>query len=173
MTLVLLATQTLHLSARGYGLLLGGAAVGSVLGGLVNARIVARIGPLPALLAALAANVILFVGIGLSPDAVVLGGLLALNGFVTVLWNIVTVSLRQEIVPTELLGRVNSVYRLLGWGLIPLGALTGGLLAHAFGLRAPYPIAGALRGIALIVALPVLVNAVRAEFSLKEPAGKC
>jgi hypothetical protein len=50
---------------------------------------------------------------------------------------------------------------MLGWGLIPLGAMTGGLLAHQFGLRAPYPIAGALRGIALIVALPVLITSMR------------
>jgi len=117
-TLVLLATQTLHLGSRGFGLLLAGAAVGSVLGGLVNANIVARVGALPALLAALTANVILFVGIGVSPNAEVLGALLALNGFATTMWNIVTVSLRQQIVPAELLGRVNSVYRLLGWGLI-------------------------------------------------------
>lgn len=160
-TLVLLATQTLHLSARGYGLLLAGAAVGSVLGGLLNTRIVTRIGPVPALLAALAANVVIFAAIGISPDAIVLGGLLALNGFATTIWNVMTVSLRQQIVPAELLGRVNSVYRMLGWGLIPLGALTGGLLAHRFGLRAPYPIAAALRGTALILALPVLTTAIR------------
>jgi MFS family permease len=160
-TLVLLATQTLHLSARGYGLLLAGAAVGSLLGGLLNARIVQRIGALPALLTALGANAVIFVGIGLSPDAVVLAALLAGNGFVTTLWNIVTVSLRQQIVPAELLGRVNSVYRMLGWGLMPLGALTGGLVAHVFGLRAPYPIAGVLRGIAMLVALPVLIRASR------------
>jgi MFS family permease len=75
----------------------------------------------------------------------------------------VTVSLRQQVVPSELLGRVNSVYRMLGWGLIPLGALTGGLVAHMLGLRAGYLIAGALRGIALLVALPVLIGALRAR----------
>jgi MFS family permease len=160
-TLVLLATGTLHLGARGYGVLLAGAAVGSLLGGLVNARIVARIGALPALLAALATNAVAFVGIGLNPDAVVLGALLAATGFVTTLWNIVTVSLRQQAVPSELLGRVNSVYRMLGWGLIPLGALAGGLVAHLFGLRAPFPVAGVLRGIALLVAAPVLVRELR------------
>jgi MFS family permease len=161
-TLVLLATQTLHLSTRGFGLLLAGGALGSVLGGLVNARIVQRIGTLPALLTALTANVFIFLAIGLSPDAIVLGALLAASGFVTTMWNIVTVSLRQQVVPAELMGRVNSVYRMLGWGLIPLGALTGGFVAHEFGLRAGYPVAGALRGIALIVALPVLVTAARA-----------
>ncbi|MDT7802994.1 MAG: hypothetical protein QOI78_6427, partial [Actinomycetota bacterium] len=124
-TLVLLATQTLHADARGYGLLLAGAAAGSVLGGLVNARVVARIGALPAIVTALTVNVVAFAGVGLSPDLVVLGGCLAVNGFATTLWNIVTVGLRQQLVPSGLLGRVSSVYRLLGWGLIPLGTLAG------------------------------------------------
>jgi MFS family permease len=158
-TLVLFATQTLHLSTRAYGVLLAGGAIGSVLGGLVSARIVRRIGALPALLTSLVANVLIFEGIGVSPDAVVLGTLLALNGFVTTLWNVVSVSLRQQVVPSPFLGRVNGVYKMAAWGLIPLGALTGGLVAHQFGLRAGYPIAGALRGIALLIALPVLVTA--------------
>jgi MFS family permease len=164
-TLVLLATGTLGLDARGYGVLLAAAAVGSLLGGLVNARIVARIGALPALLVSLGANAVVFVGIGFSPDAVVLGALLAVNGFVTTLWNIVTVSLRQEIVPAELLGRVNSVYKMLGWGLMPVGAVVGGFVAHTWGLRAPFPVAGGLRAIALVAALPVLWQAVRSGTS--------
>jgi hypothetical protein len=65
-------------------------------------------------------------------------------------------------VPSEFLGRVNSIYRMIGWGMIPLGALTGGLIAHLLGLRAGYSVAGVIRGLALIVALPVLVSAVRA-----------
>ncbi|MEV0073349.1 MFS transporter [Amycolatopsis sp. NPDC050768] len=157
-TLVLLATQTLHVSPGGYGVLLAAAAVGSVAGGLVNARIVAKIGPLSALVTSLAANAAVFAAIGLSPNAAVLGVFLALNGFVTTLWNVVTVSLRQDLVPAPLLGRVTSVYKLLGWGLIPLGTLTGGFLAAAFGLRVPYPVAGAVRGLALLAALPVLVR---------------
>ncbi|MGW3344891.1 MFS transporter [Nonomuraea rubra] len=160
-SLVLLATQELHLDAPGYGLLLAGAAIGSLLGGLTGALVVERLGALPALLAALVTNVVTFAGIGLSPNAIVLGALLAVTGFVTTLWNIVTVSLRQQIVPSELLGRVNSVYRMLGWGLMPLGALAGGLVAHTFGVHAAYPVAGALRGIFLLVALPVLVRAMR------------
>ena len=160
-TLVLLATERLHVSARGYGLLLAGAALGSVAGGLVNARVVARIGELPALLTALTVNVVAFAGIGLSPDAVVLGMFLALNGFVTTLWNIVTAGVRQRLVPPALLGRVTGVYKMLGWGLIPLGTLAGGVVAHAFGLRAPYPLAAVVRGAALLLALPTLVRTFR------------
>lgn len=164
-TLVLLATQTLHLTTRGYGVLLAGAAVGSVLGGLVNARIVARIGPLPALLVSLIANVLVFEGIGISPDASVLGGMLALNGFVTTMWSIGVVSLRQRVVPSHLLGRVSSAYRMFSVGLMPFGALAGGLVASEFGLRAAYPVAGALRGIALLTALPILIKAMRTASS--------
>ena len=43
-----------------------------------------------------------------------------------VLWKVITVSLRQTIIPDELLGRVNSVYRFFGWGMMPIGALLGG-----------------------------------------------
>ena len=64
-----------------------------------------------------------YAGIGLAPDAAVVAGLLAAQGFGVTMWNVVTVSLRQQVVPARLLGRVNSVYRMLGWGLMPVGAL--------------------------------------------------
>jgi MFS family permease len=161
-TLVLLATGDLHLSARGYGLLLAGAATGNVLGGLVSGRVVARTGALPALLVSLVANVLLFGAIGFSPDALVAGALLGASGFVTALWSIVAVTLRQQLVPAELRGRVNSAYRMLSAGLMPFGALAGGLVARELGVRAAYPVAGVIRAVALLVALPVLLAEVRA-----------
>jgi MFS family permease len=64
------------------------------------------------------------------------------GGFAIMLWNIPSVSFRQTITPDHLLGRLNSVYRLLAWGTMPLGALLGGLLAEAFGVRAVFVIMG-------------------------------
>ena len=55
---------------------------------------------------------------------------------VGVLWNVITVSLRQSIIPDHLLGRVNSVYRFFAWGMMPIGSLIGGLIVvvtDAFG----------------------------------------
>jgi MFS family permease len=158
-TLVLLATQTLHVGTRGYGLLWTAAAVGSVLGGLVNPAITRRLGLLPSLTVAMAAFAAVDVGIGLAPDFAVAAALMAGNGFFVTMWNVVTVTLRQRIVPAELLGRVNSAYRMLGWGLMPLGALAGGFIAHAAGLRAAYVVAGVLSGAALLAALPALAGA--------------
>jgi hypothetical protein len=43
-------------------------------------------------------------------------------------WNVITVSLRQTIIPPHLLGRVNSVYRFFAWGMMPIGAAVGGAL---------------------------------------------
>lgn len=58
----------------------------------------------------------------LAPNAPVLAALEVCNGFVVTMWNIVTVTLRQRIVPNDMLGRVNSAYRMIGWGLMPVGA---------------------------------------------------
>jgi MFS family permease len=155
--LVLLATQTLHVGTRGYGLLLAVTAVGSVAGGLVTPAVTRWLGMLPSLIIAGAVDVAVFAGLGLAPNPAVAALMLAGQGFAVTMWNVVTVSLRQQIVPAHLLGRVNSVYRLLGWGLMPLGALAGGFVAHAAGLRAPYIVAGLLCGLCLLAATPLLV----------------
>jgi hypothetical protein len=78
-------------------------------------------------------------------------------------WNVVTVSLRQRVIPSELLGRVNSVYRMLDWGTIPLGGLAGGFIASVAGLRAPYVISGVPRGAVLLLLLPALLAAARTQ----------
>ena len=71
--------------------------------------------------------------------------------FTGVLWNVITVSLRQTVIPDRLLGRVNSVYRFFGWGVIPIGGLLGGglvavldgPLSREWALRMPWIVAGA------------------------------
>jgi hypothetical protein len=114
---------------------------------------------LPSLLIASAIDAAALVGLGLAPSAAVAAAMLAVRGFSVTMWNVVTVSLRQQVVPSHLLGRVNSAYRMLGWGLMPLGALAGGFVAHAAGLRAPYLAAGALCALSLVAATPLLLKA--------------
>jgi MFS family permease len=73
-------------------------------------------------------------------------------------WNVVTVSLRQRIVPERLLGRLNASYRLVAWGTMPVGAALGGLLAETFGLRSVFAVTACL-SLALVVCMPELTNA--------------
>ena len=161
--LVLLATETLHVSSADYGLLLAASAVGSVVGGLVNPVLTRRLGLLASLIIGGAIDAVVFVGVGLAPDAIVAAVLLAGQGFSVTMWNIVTVTLRQRVVPSALLGRGNSVYRMLGWGLMPAGALAGGFVAHAAGLRAPYIVAGIICALALLASTPLLLAADRSS----------
>ena len=105
--------------------------------------------------------------VGLTSSWEVVWVAVAIESFFAVLWNVITVSLRQSIIPTHLLGRVNSVYRMFAWGTIPLATLFGGLLvtvnAHfmtrAWALRSTYFVS-ALLGLALIAyAVPKLTTA--------------
>lgn len=140
--LVLYARRVLHLGDVEYGFLLTAEAAGAVLGSLVAAGISARFGAGRTLTLAIlgAASSFLIPALWAQPVAVAFA--LALGGCAGLVWNIITVSLRQTLVPDVLLGRVNSAYRMIGWGTMPVGALLGGVLADAFGLRAPFLVAG-------------------------------
>ena len=127
---VLLMRETFALTAPEVGLLLAFGAAGGAIGGLLGGRIVRRFGPTRSALAA----TVLFLPEAVLPltgiSALVALGLFA-TAFASVLWNIVTVSYRQRTIPPALLGRVNGIYRWIGWGAIPLGALAGGALVAA------------------------------------------
>ena len=159
--LVLFALHDLHVSREQFGWMVAASALGGVLGGLANTHIVRLIGKSTALITALAVNAVCFGLIGVSTTGIEVAALMAAVGFSVTIWNVVSVSMRQTLVPTELLGRVNSVYRLIGWGLLPLGALAGGLLAHWLGTRSPFLTTSTLRTIVLIATAPTLIPALR------------
>ncbi len=91
--------------------------------------------------------------------------------FVGTLWNVITVSFRQSVIPDHLLGRVNSVYRFFGWGMMPIGAALGGLIvvivdqfaSRDLALRMTWLIAGVLSLLLFAAAGPRLTTAKFAE----------
>lgn len=136
--------SAMGLSAQLFGVLLASTAAGSVLGSLGAELVIRLIGRARALLVSLLGGA-LFVGIpALTANPAVVGVAFFVGGVGVVCWNVVTVSFRQRITPDRLLGRVNSCYRLVAWGTMPLGAVAGGLLAKAFGLRAVFALMAAL-----------------------------
>ncbi len=104
---------------------------------------------------------------GLSSSWPVVWVMFALTMFAGVVWNVITVSLRQTIIPDQLLGRVNSVYRFFAWGMMPVGALLGGAIivvaervgARETALRLPWLVAGASQLVLLLFAAPKLTTA--------------
>ena len=81
-----------------------------------------------------------------------------LTGLGNPIYNIAQVSYRQAITPNRMLGRMNATMRFMVWGTMPLGSLTGGVLAKALGLR-PTLVIGAVGG--LISVLFVIAGPVR------------
>jgi MFS family permease len=135
---VLFAQQRLGLGSVGYGVLITSIAVGGVAGSLMTERLVGWLGAGTTMRIGVLIEAVSAGAIALSREPLVVGAMLALFGFHAIVWNVVTISLRQQIIPERLLGRVNSVYRLLGLGGMSAGALLGGVLARGFGLTAPF-----------------------------------
>lgn len=125
--LVLHVQENLSLGAQAYGLILAGGAVGGILGGWCGDAIISRLGPKRAAQWMLLASAPAFLAIAYAPTALALGIVLALFEFTGLVWNTVSVSYRQRAIPDDLLGRVNSLYRLMAWGMMPVGLLLSGL----------------------------------------------
>ncbi|MFF5445552.1 MFS transporter [Streptomyces sp. NPDC012888] len=66
----------------------------------------------------------------------VLLGSFLLGGIGTTIGNIHLATLTQTVTPARMLGRTNAALRFLTWGTMPVGALLGGWLGDAIGLRA-------------------------------------
>jgi len=157
--LVLHVQENLGLDARAYGLILAAGALGGIAGGWWGDAIITRLGPKRAAQWMLLASFPTFLGIAYAPGPVALAIVLAAFEFTGLVWNTVSVSYRQRKIPDALLGRVNSLYRLLAWGMMPVGLLLSGVIvrvadgpmARDAALTAPFIVA-ALGALALAVA---------------------
>jgi MFS family permease len=166
-TFVLFAQEELGLDGLGFGLLLAASSVGGLLGSVVAPAVTARLGYGRSLLLAVLVPVAGYLAIAVTSSAVVAAVASSVGAFTAVAWNVVTVSLRQRLIPDRLLGRVNSVYRFFGWGMMPIGTLLGGGLVaivesggdRSLALRAPFLLAAAVHVLLLVTVSPRLTTA--------------
>ena len=132
------------LSEAGFGLLLTAGALGSLVGAFVAEWLEARLGRARSLLL----NIMVMTAYAAVPAVTanvwLVAAAFSVGGLTIAVWNVVTVSLRQRITPDRLLGRLNSAYRLVAWGTMPLGAAAGGLLSEWLGLRAMFAVMAVL-----------------------------
>ncbi len=147
---VLFAQEVLDTNSTEFALITVISSIGALVGGWLSGRLTRRFGSGVLLRWALVTFTGVTVVIGFVSSWPLAAGLLALEFFTTVQWNVITVSLRQTIIPDRLLGRVNSVYRFFAWGMIPIGTAVGGLIvvlterltSRETALRMPWWIAG-------------------------------
>ncbi len=127
-TFVLFAQEVLGVGPLMFTVIGFGGAIGGILGGQYASRVSARLGSGNALAATLAFSAITAAVTGALAYWPVALAMFATLSFWGLVWNVITVSLRQAIIPPHLLGRVNSVYRFFAWGMMPVGAALGGVI---------------------------------------------
>ena len=82
-----------------------------------------------------------------------------LVGFGPMLWLICQTTVRQLVTPSPLLGRVNATVQTAIYGVRPLGALAGGLVAGQAGLTAALVLVAVAFGLStLVIVLSPLVR---------------
>jgi MFS family permease len=166
-TLVLFAQEVLDVTTTSFAILMMAGAAGGVIGSVAAPRISEKLGSGTSLFLTLLIMPITLLVFGLASNWVLAAAMFFVSAVVSVLWNVITVSLRQTIIPDHLLGRVNSVYRFFAWGVMPIGLAIGGLLvsgAEAAGidrvmaLRLPYFISAAALFVVFLWAFPQLTT---------------
>lgn len=156
-SLILFAQEVLETSPLEFAILTTGGAVGGIIGGLAASRLSQRFGAGTLVQTLLFSMPLISATTGLAPNWFVAWIAFMVSMFLAIIWNTLTVSLRQSIIPDHLLGRVNSAYRFLVLGSMPIGVALGGLLVSAlegwnreWALRMPW-LAAAVFGMVLAV----------------------
>ena len=140
-TLILFITEILEVQAKYFGVLMAGAGSGGVLGGILTPILSKKFGRGAVLAVAIFISSITVVFQGISPNVWVFGVIGFISAFAITNWNILLMSCYQVLIPADLYGRIHGARRTFVWGVMPIGALLGGVIAHN-GLRLPLIIGG-------------------------------
>jgi MFS family permease len=162
---ILFLTRELGLSPALIGLLAG---IGGA-GALVSAALAGRVGRrLGVGVATIVGNLLWVVGglatplAGFSPTPLpylIVGSVMTSLG--ATLFSVSQLSLRQQLTPSAVLGRVTAARRFLVFSLAPVGAAAGGVLGTALGLQTTLLIGGAIGLVGVLVVLLSPVRSVR------------
>jgi len=159
---LLYATRHLRLTPELLGIVHGAIGAGAFVGALLAGWLTRRVGFGRTLICATVVAVLPWLIqplVGGSPrfTAAVLTAAWFVGGVASPLYSINQVSLRQAITPHQLQGRVNATVRFIAWGAIPLGAVMGGVLGQAVGLRPTLMVGGMgmLLGVPWLVCSPI------------------
>jgi MFS family permease len=140
--MVLFALQNLGLSERGFGLAIGVAGVGAIIGAMLSPRVTRLVGRTNAMGATevVSAVAVLLMAFWQHP----IGGpvLYAVSAGAITMFNVQVMSVRQALIPEHLFGRVQGAYRTVIWGGIPVGIIAGGVLGSWLGLPAVFLVSG-------------------------------
>ncbi|MFE5533957.1 MFS transporter [Embleya sp. NPDC056538] len=134
----LVAHDTMHMSAREYGVVLSALGVGGLLGAVLVGRLNRLLGHRRVMLADLIATMVMMAVPAVTTAMWAIAGAAFVGGLGGTLWSVNARLIAQNLVPEHMMGRYSGAARLLGWGAIPVGAGLIGVLAEWFGVRAAF-----------------------------------
>lgn len=138
---VLLVLEVYEAPSWTFGVLIASGAAGGLIGSLLAERVSLRLGRQSAMLVSSGFALGLMAAMGLTSSVVVGSILYFVSAIAALIGNIVIQSVRQQVTPDELLGRVVASYRVVGMGGLPLGALLGGVVAGLADIRTAFAVA--------------------------------
>jgi predicted MFS family arabinose efflux permease len=133
---IIVLAQTMHASPFIIGLIFAIGGIGGILGAIIAPLVQKRLSFGQAIIGTswmFALTMPLYV---LAPNPLILGILTAASFLAGPIYNVVQFSYRSALIPDELQGRVNSVFRLIAFGGQPLGVALTGLLLQYLGVVA-------------------------------------
>ena len=136
--LVLYSQQRLGLGSLGFGLLTTFTALGSLVGTMTYGWVERHVSLASIMRYGLVLETFTHLVLAVTRSPAVAMGTLLLFGIHLAYWGATATSVRQRAVPLELQGRVASVYQFALLGGLVVGSAVGGLLAHRWGIVAPY-----------------------------------
>ncbi|HEY9412369.1 MAG TPA: MFS transporter [Jiangellaceae bacterium] len=152
----------LDLTAAEYGLMLTAMAAGGLVASVAVEPLRRRFGVTTLLVIDCVGTVLLVAPVALGANAwVVAAGMIAAGAGSSV-WRILVATIRQNLSPSDQLGRVYAASRMISWGVIPAGAALAGLGAELWGVRAVFAVA---TGLAIAVLAGFVGFALRADLS--------
>jgi len=130
--------------------------LGTLLAATVVPRVVGHLGEGRVMVIALLLLAAGYLVVGLVPRPGVVWASYGVVGIAAGAWNVLSATRRQRLTPSAMMGRVTSSYRLLAWGLMPLGAGLAGPLAATSSLGTVFLVAGGVVAVtAVLVARPL------------------
>ncbi|MED4584875.1 MFS transporter [Brevibacillus choshinensis] len=144
------APGPLQLSDFGYSMLLTALAAGSLVGAAMVGPIQKILGRRGLLGIDIVGTITMLAVPALTSNVWLVGTAIFLGGFGGATWSVGVATIRQNLIPDELLGRVYAAYRLVGWGTLSLGAIVAGMIAEVASVPVVF-LGGALINLALFI----------------------
>ncbi len=156
-TIVLFIIEELKLPEQFFGVILTIQGIGAIAGAFAAPKLSQKFGRSYVMTFGIVSSSVVLLLQGFAPNIYLFVGLATFGGFAISQWNILLMATYQSVIPNELYGRIHGTRRTLVWGMMPIGSLLGGVLAH-YSLRLPMYVGGVIASILAFLSIGFLLN---------------